>query len=87
MRYQAALHPVGGPSVRVGARAEAPAGHDEAVGDGTGVRHPRPRTLPGQKVRIAISAGAVRSDLISSSTLTSVSDAPAISSEVQYSPT
>lgn len=40
-----------------------------------------------QKVRIAISAGAASKDTSSSSSLTSVSETPAISSDVQYSPT
>ena len=49
---------------------------------------PGPPALPApQKTRYGIAAGASRSCINSSSTLTSVNDAPAISSDVQYSPT
>ena len=47
--------------------------------------HPRPHEL--KKIRTATSAGASNRSLSSSSSLTSVSDAPAMSSDVQYSPT
>ena len=49
----------------------------------------RRRAGPGdlQKTRMAISAGAASSAAISSSSLTRVSEAPAMSSDVQYSPT
>ena len=58
-------------------------------GDRTGhERAERPRPVRGaQNTRLAISAGASSSSVISSSSWTSVSDAPAMSSDVQYSPT
>src|SRR3954447_383900 len=56
----------------------------------TDLRRSTPAARPSgnrQKMRMATSAGAARSASISSSSLTSVSDAPAISKDVQYSPT
>ena len=41
----------------------------------------------GQKTRMATSAGAASNRSISSSSLTRVNDAPAMSRDVQYSPT
>ena len=41
----------------------------------------------GQKIRLTMEAGAASSSSISSSSLTNVMDAPAISRLVQYSPT
>ena len=40
-----------------------------------------------QNIRTAISAGSASSEVISSSSLTSVTEQPAMSSDVQYSPT
>ena len=56
---------------------------------GEGGRRARARRPPlaAQKMRTATSAGASNSALSSSSSLTSVIEAPAMSSEVQYSPT
>ena len=48
---------------------------------------PADRRRGGQNVRMAISAGAASRPAISSSRRLSVIDAPAMSSEVQYSPT
>ena len=56
-----------------------------AGGDGAWGGRPRPPTLVAQKTRLEISAGASNNSLSSSSTLSSVRCAPAISSEVQYS--
>ncbi len=70
-------------------------------GEHPGVHSTRPRhatigraTVPvprdgrvGQKIRATTEAGAASKVSISSSSLTSVREAPAISSDVQYSPT
>ena len=47
----------------------------------------RVRLVRPQNVRTAISAGSASSEVISSSSLTSVTEQPAMSSDVQYSPT
>lgn len=46
-----------------------------------------PKGRPTQKTLMAISAGSASSPSISSSSFTNVMDAPAMSSDVQYSPT
>ena len=81
----------------MGRRSDVP-----AASEGTGDRSPRcpptskgrlliltrrPRTRRRQNVRMAISAGAPSSSSISGSSRLSVSEAPAMSSDVQYSPT
>lgn len=51
------------------------------------VNGPQSSSSGTQKTRIGISAGSMSSDSISSSSFTSVMDAPAMSRDVQYSPT
>ena len=74
------------PSRSATARASRPRAPSPPRGSANRGRVRRP-TSGDQKTRIATSAGASNSAFSSSSSLTSVSDAPAMSSDVQYSPT
>ena len=73
-------------------RSDAPATASEGTGDRSPRCPPTSRqalvlTRRRQNVLMAISAGAPSSPSISGSSRLSVSEAPAMSSEVQYSPT